>query len=165
MTFSSTRFSRMIAALLPLSALACGGTDSPDSEPVAETPLAGKIDGKAFKATGAIGTVLDPSSGKRFITITGDAISCAMSNINGPAVLTSVAWKEGTAVPFDSQNNATLSFPSGDSIQNNVSLTGRIEVIKAPTTVGEKGTIRLRAVVDDRNTVEGEIDVEVCPDF
>ena len=165
MTFSSTRFSLLLTALLPLSALGCGGSDSTSSEPVAETPLAGKIDGKAFTAKAAIGIVLDPSSGKRFITITGDGISCAMSNINGPAVLTSVAWKEGTAVPFDSQNNATLSFPSGDSIQNNVSLTGRIEVIKAPTKVGEKGTIRLRAVVDDSNTVEGQVDVEVCPDF
>ena len=165
MIFSSTRFSLLIAALLPLSSIACGGSDSTSLEPVATTPLAGMIDGKSFKATSAIGVVLDPSSGKRFITISGTGISCAMSNIEGAAVLTQVAWKEGTAIPFDSQNNATLSFPSGTTIQNNVALTGRIEVIKAPTTVGAKGTLRLRAVVDDKNTVEGEVDVEICPDF
>ena len=165
MLFSSTRFSLLIAALLPLSSVACGGSDSVASEPVAETPLAGKIDGQAFTAKAAIGTVFDPSSGERTITITGDGITCANGNINGAAVLTSVVWKEGTAIPFDLQHNATLSFPSGDTPQNKVALTGRIEVIKAPTTVGEKGTIRLRAVVDDNNTVEGQVDVEICPDF
>jgi hypothetical protein len=164
MIFTSTRFSLLIAALLPITALGCGGGDS-SSEPVAATPLAGKIDGKSFTAKGATGTILDASSGKRFITISGDAITCASSNAEGATVLTSVAWTEGTEAEFSLQQNATLAFPSGDSIQNNVATTGRIEVIKAPTTVGEKGKIRLRAVIDDNNTVEGEVDVEVCADF
>ncbi len=165
MNLSSTRFSLLITALLPLSALACGGSDSTSSDPVATTALTGMINGQAFTAKGAIGSNLDPSSGKRFITITGDAITCASSNIHGAAVLTSVAWKEGTAIPFDFQNNATLSFPKGDTIENNVATTGRIEVIKAPTKVGEKGQIRIRATIDDSNHVEGQVDVEVCPDF
>lgn len=164
MIFSSTRFSLLIAALLPLSALACGGTDE-GSEPVAATPLAGKIDGKSFTAKGAVGTVLDSKSGERFITISEEAITCAKGNPSGPVVITSVVWKEGTAIEFSLQQNATLAYPSGDTIKNDVAITGRIEVIKAPTTVGEKGKIRLRAVIDDSNTVEGEVDVEVCADF
>lgn len=166
MKLSSTRFSLLITALLPLSALACGGSDTTaSSDPVASTALTGMINGQAFTAKAAIGTNLDPMSGKRFITITGDAITCASSNINGAAVLTQVAWKEGTAIPFDLQNNATLSFPKGDTIENNVATTGRIEVIKAPTMVGDKGQIRIRATIDDSNHVEGQVDVEICPDF
>jgi hypothetical protein len=166
MIFSATRFSVLIAALLPLSALACGGTDSTVSTgPVSDAPLAGMIDGKAFAAKSAIGVVFDPASGKRTITISGGTVTCAMNNIDGPAVLTSVDWKEGTAIPFDLSHNATLTYPSGDTFKNDVSTNGRIEVIKAPTTVGAKGTIRIRAVVDDNNTVEGQVDVEICPDF
>jgi hypothetical protein len=165
MNLSPTRFSLLLTALLPLSAVACGGSDSTSSDPVATTALTGMIDGKAFTAKAAIGTVFDPMSGKRSITISGDAISCANSNINGAAVLTSVAWKEGTAIPFDLQNNATLAFPKGDTIQNDVAISGRIEVIKAPTTVGAKGQIRIRAMIDDSNHVEGQVDVEICPDF
>ncbi|MEP7122086.1 MAG: hypothetical protein ABJE95_14300 [Byssovorax sp.] len=162
---SSTRFSLLLTALLPLSALACGGGDA-TSEPVAGTPLAGKINGQAFTAKSAVGTVLDPMSGKRFITISGEAITCAGGS-GGPApeVLTSIVWKEGTTADFSLSTNATLAFPKGDTIQNDVATTGRIEVIKAPTKVGDKGQIRLRAVIDDSNTVEGQVDVEVCPDF
>lgn len=164
MTFSSTRFSVLIAALLPLSSVACGGSDS-TSGPVASTPLAGKINGAAFTAKSATGTVFDATTGKRSITISGDAITCANSNITGTVVLTSVDWKEGTTADFGLSTNATLAFPKGDTIENDVATTGRIEVIKAPTTVGAKGQIRLRAVIDDNNTVEGQVDVEICPSF
>ncbi len=165
MTLSSIRFSLLITALLPLASVACGGSDS-TSEPVASTPLAGKINGQAFTAKSAVGSVLDPMSGKRFITISSEAITCASgSSSPQPEVLTSIAWKEGTTADFSLSTNATLAFPKGDTIENKVATTGRIEVIKAPTTVGAKGQIRLRAVIDDSNTVEGQIDVEVCPDF
>jgi hypothetical protein len=164
MNLSSTRFLVLITALLPLSALACGGSD-PASEPVASTPLAGKINGQAFTAKSATGTVFDKTTGKRSITISGDAITCADSNLSGTVVLTSIEWKEGTTADFGLTTNATLAYPKGDSIQNDVATTGRIEVIKAPTEVGAKGQIRLRAVIDDSNTVEGQIDVEICPDF
>ena len=135
MTFSSTRFSVLIAALLPLSSVACGGSDS-TAGPVASTPLAGKINGAAFTAKSATGTVFDSTTGKRSITISGDAITCANSNIMGTVVLTSVDWKEGTTADFGLSTNATLAFPKGDTIENEVATTGRIEVIKAPATVG-----------------------------
>ena len=167
MLFSATRFSMLFAALLPLAVLGCGGTDSTSisTDPVSDAPLAGKINGNAFTVKSAVGVVFEPASGKRTITISGGTVTCAMNIINGPAVLTSVVWKEGTAIPFDLSHNATLTYPSGDKFENVVSLTGRIEVIKAPTTVGSKGTIRLRAVVDDSTTVEGQVEVEICPDF
>jgi hypothetical protein len=93
-----------------------------------------------------------------------------MSNIDGPSVLTQVAWKDGTALPFDLQQNATLAFPSGGTVQNKVAVTGRIEVIKAPAAPATgapspTGTIRLRAEVDGNNHVEGQVDVEVCAAF
>lgn len=155
-------FSLLALGLLACVSAACssdaGAGDS--DEPVAKSTLTGMIGGESFTARSATAIPGFDDDGTRRVEVYDTEVTCDTAAGGGRSVIASVPWQSGFASALSLNQNVTLYEGEG---QNNVATSGRIEVIDAPAE-GETGVVRIRAFIDDDNQVEGEIEVQVCPD-
>jgi hypothetical protein len=155
-------------AALAGGAVGCGSSDDDaPTGPVSASPLTGTIEGKEFVGKVALAKK-GFEEGEKSIDIYDADVSCADFGGERPPrwIMISVPWTPATEKDFkfglggDNQT-ATFVVQKDGETNNIIATTGRVEIITAPTEVGEKGKIRLRAIADT-NKVEGEISVEVC---
>jgi hypothetical protein len=154
-------------AALAGGAVGCGSSDDDaPTGPVSTSPLTGTIEGKEFVGKVALAKK-GFEEGEKSIDIYDADVKCAdFGERPERQILISVPWTAGTEKDFkfslggDGQT-ATFVVKKDGETNNIIATTGRVEIITAPTEVGEKGTIRLRAIADTHR-VEGEISVEVC---
>lgn len=155
----------VVVAVAVLTLSACGSSSDSPSGPVASTPLRGTLGGTEFVAVSARARKSATKPDRKSIDIFPSAVGCAGS---GPSpvryISLNVPWQPGFAADL-SLGSYVGSFVTEEAkahLTITVSDTGRIEVIDAPSVVGEKARIRLR-MSDDRNDfIEGEITVDVC---
>jgi hypothetical protein len=148
----------MRRALVLLFALAACGEGGPD--PIATTPLAGTIGGRAFTARSARAR-RSTREGYKSVTIYDVAGRCSDPT---PAVdryvFATPVWRVDAA-----QDSYSIAFYVQGTGSEHDTITiadeARIEVVRAPADVGAKGLIRIRARANG-DSVEGEIEVEVC---
>lgn len=149
-------------------ATGCSSTDESNAKtgPVDSSPLAGSVAGTSFTAKSAIARA-GFKDGRKELDIYDIDVTCKdFAPTADRYVLLSVPWQAGTARDFsigtgDSAQTATFVIQKDGATTNVFSTQGRVEVLEAPSDVGSKGKIRLRAIADE-NHVEGEIAVDVC---
>lgn len=165
----------ILASMLALAA--CGGgsssSDAGSSAPVSHQPLAGTVNGQPWTAGYATAQDRGDSSGY-FVTVYAQGVDagCYGGSLDVPELLTSVPWTANSAYDFSLQHNLTFSFKDGSgNDQNDVATSGRIELDAAPAFVDTDGgpptttTLRIRGKFDANNSVEGQVNVVVCPPF
>jgi hypothetical protein len=149
------------------------GSTAVMEEPVASTPLAGTVGSLPFTGRHAVVHLSSPHPPD--LTVYGEPTPCNADP--RPSLLVGLAaWSVGTHVvrsptPGELQRGAkdddfvTVNFVHDQASgipANDFSDSGRLEVLEAPTVVGTKGKMRLRASAGAGNAVQGEISVEVC---
>jgi hypothetical protein len=124
--------------------------------------MTGSINGTEFVAKIALAQPGLSDAGKRSITIV-DADTDCNGAFGKRSILFSVQWVEGLTkeLSFGSQT-ATFSYEDMGGFSNKVATTGRLELVSAPSEVGAKGKLRLRARFDDKNKIDGEVPVLIC---
>jgi hypothetical protein len=131
---------------------------------VSTAPLTGTIDGRDFTAKSALASKSFSDASKKDVEIYDVDATCAarpQMKDGSREILTSVPWKAAaTDFGFPGQT-ATFVVQKGNTPDNLISTEGRVEVVNAPSNVGDKGQLRLRAIFE-ANSVEGQIDVQVC---
>ncbi len=143
----------------------CSLKSSGDGDtPVAQKPLEGKIGGKAFSGKVAIAT---KSADRYSVSIYSGDRKCtdtSTSSTDGYVLFSSADWKDGVSYGLildltgGKSNTVTLVTPPST---NTICSDGRVEIV----TVGSKeaaGTLRVRAVSNSDNTVEGEVPLYTC---
>jgi hypothetical protein len=156
---------RTVVVAAALTVAACGSSSDSPSGPVASTPMRGTLSGTEFVAVSARARKSATKPDRKTIDIFPSAVGCIGSAAGPLRYLTlSVPWQSGFTADF-ALGSFVGSFVTEEEkahVTFTVSDTGRIEVLEAPSVVGEKARIRLR-MSDDRNDfVEGEIAVDVC---
>jgi hypothetical protein len=148
---------RIASFLAALCLAGCGGSDTTP----ASTPLAGTVESKMFTAKSAVAlTGMSPST--KFVVIRDSKASCSDGSAIQKGVLivtVETPWMDGatTAVGTD----AKVTF---DDLPDSVlAISGEVEVVHAPMTIGERGAIRLLADAGDgASKVDGQVDVTLC---
>ncbi len=154
----SVNFVNSSIAFLLLHVIGCS---SAPTGPVASAPLSGKIGGQAFAGKIALATSSDTPSGKWIhLRIYESDVKCGVFGTpEGRAVLMSPAeWKDGLSYDLGAGGEATLFAPPSS---NTIATIGRVEVISIGSSF-LPGKVRVRAIYDGNNTVEGEVPVYSC---
>lgn len=161
----------IVACLLALVLVGCGGEGDSPSTPstqssVPDAALEGTLGGRPFVARSALAHAPpDPSdTTHKWIDIYDVEVSCDdFFPSTDRSIIASVPWKAGTAYSFDYKQNVTFVIDDADGTPVNYLVsTGRLELVDAPTAVGAKGRLKLRASNDKAGSVEGSVDVTVC---
>jgi len=83
-------------------------------------------------------------------------------------LLAEVPWTANSGYALSLSHNFTFTYPNdGGDFENNVATSGRIELDAAPQATdggSASTTLRIRGEYDDQNSVEGQVQVLVCPD-
>jgi hypothetical protein len=156
-----------VASAGAVVAVACGGGSQMMMDvPVKQQPLAGTVNGLPFTAVSATASgqlAMDTGGapGDKWIDIYDSQVDCSNSFPSYTRkLITTVPWKV-TSYNFGFTQNLTFAYQDDAGVsQNEVATLGRAEIISAPDA--GTGTIRIRAEAHANNTVEGEIQVQVC---
>lgn len=152
-----------LATLVLLTA--CGSAEPPTPDagpvPVSDEPLKGTVGGASFEGKYAVAFKdgFDPDS--KSIRVAANPLDCSYSLDQDQYLLLAPKWVAGNAYSFSLQQNLTFSYKQDGQIKNDMSLTGRVEVIQAPVAKDSKGRIRIRAATS-KDSVEGGVDVLIC---
>jgi hypothetical protein len=164
---TSTQVGLIWAILTSLSA--CGA-------PIAETPLAGVVDGVPFAGKMALAKVFYERDGTRSLsaTIFAQDASCAEEEVllrTSPYVAVFVPdFRDGQpyvlpptdhAIIFDDPTNIE-STAQGPEDYEAFAYSAQVTATLGGTAA-ELGVLRLRAQADDRDQAEGQVPVAVCP--
>jgi len=158
---------RILFAAAAVAALSCGSSPQMMMDvPVKQQPLTGKINGTTFTAVSATASgqkAIDTggTAGEKWVDIYDSQIDCstAFPDPTRKVILT-VPWQV-TSYDFGFSHNATLFYLDDAGVSQNIAaLVGRAEIITAPDA--GTATIRVRADGNADNTVEGEVQVQVC---
>lgn len=190
--YYAVRAVRSVLAILPLFVASCGssssggtspaseGTDaSSGSSAVASTPLRGVVGGQPFEGKTALGHYGEQSRAAEFYVYDGDRTCADLFSVrDGWSVTASTPWRagvigdvgalatiDGAPVGTSSTDLVSAGFrriTDGSNVHNDRAREGRVEVLEAPTSEGEKGRVRLRVVSTSGDRVEGEMPVEIC---
>lgn len=157
----------LLASLLCLATLGCGeGDSSPTPSPVPDTPLQGTLGGRPFVARSALARQpAGPSdTPRKWIDIYDVEVGCDdFLPATDRSIIGTVPWTSGTEYALSFSQSVTFVLDEADGTPVNHLVTdGRLEVVDAPTAVGAKGRLRLRAIKGDAGFVEGAVDVTVC---
>jgi hypothetical protein len=150
----------VLGVLLALAA--CGGDDSGGgAPPIPPTPLHGTVAGKPFTAKSAVARKSASAPEKKAVSIYDVDATCERGSpgMVDHYVLVVPVWKVG--VPQDGLFSAAFNDLSTTPGLIGVAEETHIEVVSAPTEVGQTGILRVRARYKT-DFVEGQIDVKVC---
>jgi hypothetical protein len=144
--------------LVLVSALAPAGcSSSSDSEPIATTPLSGKVVGQSWTfQVGATDAFLSQDDDFTAILYATSYTPCTTSEPTGPHLFVSVPRQPGVYKLSATRN---ITFASGSD--NLITLDGEIEVHEVTATHVTAG---LRTRYDDGNDVNGQFELTVCPE-
>jgi hypothetical protein len=154
----------LVAALAVVSLLvACGGSPTSSSTPVASTPLTGTIDGKAWSAVTALASAekaFSDGGAERWLDVYDTQVGCH-DFATEAQLIGVVPWVADAGYELSFSHNLTFVVRQADGgILNDVAVDGRVELLTAPTT--GQATLRLRATAGSTNSVEGQVAVTVC---
>jgi hypothetical protein len=144
--------------LVLISALAPAGcSSSSDSEPIATTPLTGKVVGQSWTfQVGATDAFLSHDDDFAATLYATPYTPCTTSEPTGPHLFVSVPKQPGV-YKLTATRNITFALGSDDLI----TLDGEIEVHEVTATHVTAG---LRTRYDDGNDVNGQFELTVCPE-
>src|SRR5206468_94264 len=135
----------------------CGGGDAA----IPTTPLAGTIEGKAFKAASAFALTGDTPD-DRFVVVRDKAATCADTSAagDGDLLVTFFApWNDGSQEPVGADHAITLE----KAPEKVLATSGELDVLHAPKGIGATAVMLLRADAEDgQSKVEGKIEATVC---
>jgi len=150
--------SRIVLVLLLLAG--CGTPPPAASVPVAATPLAGKVAGASWTARGATASAhraFSDDGGEKWVDISSSTLSC--SGFPEAQVIGTIPWNT-PAYDLSFSHNLTIVVHETDGgIMNYVAINGRVELYDV-TDAGAR--LRVRAIANADNSVEGEIGLTVC---
>ena len=141
----------------------CGPASQTEGDAgVKSTPLAGTVNGQPWTAASATASAHKAfgDGGEKWLDVGSTAFTCS-TFIPDAQLIGVVPWQVGT-YPLSLSRNLTLVTRStdGGSTMNNVAISGRVEILSAPDA--GVATMRIRATANSQNTVEGQLDVQVC---
>ena len=150
----------LVACVFLVAGCGGGGGDGNRTDPVPSTPLAGMLNGTPWTAVSARAKN-SSTAGEKSIRIYPNTVTCAQIGAE-PYVVVGTAWVPGN-VEVDLESDSVI-FIFMDATAH-VVLDGRIELPSAPTDVGAKVMMGLRASFEDGDDdlfVEGQVEVEIC---
>lgn len=141
----------------------CGPDETPEdtsATPVASTPLAGTFKGQPWTAAQGRARAWSFGEGnERWIDVGSSPLGC--NGAGDAQLIGTIDWAPGTSYALSLTRNLTFSYDDNGTSENLVAITGRVELVSAP----DQGlaTVRIRARYDADFSVEGEVQLEVCP--
>jgi len=152
----------MAALTAVLAALACGPS-TPTVNPVKQQVLTGTIGGQPFtfqSGTASGSKVFGNDGGEKWIDVyDAPAIDCSVFSPGAQReLLGTIPWQ---VKDYDLNLVHNLTLLSMGS-HNDIATSGRVEIVSAPPPDAGPATIRIRAYFDADNTVEGEVQLQVC---
>jgi hypothetical protein len=143
--------------ILASAAALAGCSSSSDSEPIATSPLSGKVVGQSWTFQVGATDAFQSEDGDFAATLYATSYTpCTTSEPPGPRLFVSVPKQPGV-YPLTLTRNIT--FANGSD--NLITVDGEIEVHEVTATHVTAG---LRTRYDDGNDVNGQFELTVCPE-
>ena len=148
---------RVFALLLVLSlAFTACGDDDPIA--VAQTPLAGQINGEPWVFNSAITDQFLSDEESVWVVLHAEPVSCGEPEPKGPRLIIKVPREPG-AYAFSFTRNMTFVIPEDTTSMNLVTTSGRL-VVESVTE--DTVTAAVHGIYDDKNEVDGRFTAPIC---
>lgn len=133
-------------------------------QPVASTPLTGRVAGVEWTASSAVASArraFSDDASERWVDLGAGAFDCS-DFLPDAELIGTLPWRTG-AYSLGLQRNLTFVVREADGgIRNKVATEGRVEFIEATGPDAGPSIVRIRARFDAENQVEGQVAISVC---